>query len=489
MRLVVEYLVIVEKNISPPFFHICHTAKGFNQFLQSTTCDLVITHNTLTYKDTLAVDYKITIGELSSKEQRFVHMTMTFNGDEDNIDAFTTLLKAIKTSIHSSNGQLETLWNDISGYYSRKSYPLIHAVENLMRKLIAYFMLTTIGKEWITETSPKTVKEAIDKSKRKQYVDVLHQIDFSHLGDFLFKCDETKNIAELLEKIETAHVLEDLTLDELKSFLSKSNWERYFSTIVDCDDSYLNKRWKQLYELRCMVAHNAIITKGDYEQIVQLASEIQEKLQKAIDNIDKVHVPQEEKEQIAENVASNINSLYGEFIQLWKSFQSTTANIIKQLNLSLGGPSETASLRILQNILRHEELIDDEMSYEMGVLIEFRNSLVHDANITISESEVSHRIDQLKKIREQLQALVSKNQSWKELVMSTLETLGREASLADIYEYLEKHAKRELPENWRAMVRYTLQLHSSDTKTFERGSGEDLFQRLDRGYWALRAES
>ncbi len=489
MGLVVEYLVIVEKNVSPPFFHICHTAKSFNHFLKSNTCDIAISHNTLTYKDALVVDYRITIGELSSKEQRFVHMTITFNDDEDDIDTFTTLLKAIKTSIHSSKGQLETLWNDISGYYSRKSYPLIHTVENLMRKLIAYFMLTTIGKEWITETSPKAVKEAIDKSKRKQYVDVLHQIDFSHLGDFLFKCDETKHITELLDKIETASVLEDLNLDELKSFSSKSNWERYFSNIVDCDDGYLNKRWKQLYELRCKVAHNAIITKGDYEQIIQLVSEIQEKLQKAIDNIDKVYVPQEDKEQIAENVASNINSLYGEFIQLWKSFQSTTANIIKQLNLSLGGPSEFASLHILRNILRHEELIDDELSYELEVLIEFRNRLVHDANITFSESEVSHRIDQLKESTEELQALLSKNQSWKELVVSALEALGREANLADIYGYIEEHARRELPQNWNAMVRYTLQLHSSDTKTFERGSGEDLFQRLDRGYWALRPES
>ena len=82
MELVVEYLVIIEKNVSPPFFHICQTTKGFNHFLQSITCDLITKNNELIYKDALTVGYKINIGELSSKAQRFVHMTFTFNGDE-----------------------------------------------------------------------------------------------------------------------------------------------------------------------------------------------------------------------------------------------------------------------------------------------------------------------------------------------------------------------------------------------------------------------
>ena len=209
------------------------------------------------------------------------------------------LLKTVKTIIHNAGGQPETLWNDISFYYSKKAYPLIHQIENRMRKLIAYFMLTTIGKEWISFTSPSAVKEAIDKSKRKQYLDVLHQVDFKHLGDFLFKSYETRRISELYEQIESAQTLEDLDLEDLKSFTVKSNWERYFSEIVECDNAYLDKRWSQLYELRCKVAHNAIVLQSDYERIDELVTEVEEKLQKAIDNIDKIYVPQEDKEQVA----------------------------------------------------------------------------------------------------------------------------------------------------------------------------------------------
>jgi hypothetical protein len=77
----------------------------------------------------------------------------------------TSLLKTIKTTIHNAGGQPETLWNDVSFYYSQKAYPLIHKIENLMRKLIAYFMLTTIGKEWVTITSPNALERLLIKAK------------------------------------------------------------------------------------------------------------------------------------------------------------------------------------------------------------------------------------------------------------------------------------------------------------------------------------
>ena len=54
-----------------------------------------------------------------------------------------------------------------------------------------------------------------------------------------------------------------------------------------------------------MIAHNAIVGRGDYERIHQLVDEIAVYLQKAIDNIDKVHVPPADKEQVAESVASS----------------------------------------------------------------------------------------------------------------------------------------------------------------------------------------
>jgi hypothetical protein len=426
----------------------------------------------------------VSAGSVDTKEQRFLHITFVFNDEEEHVDEYTCLLKTIKTIIHNANGQPETLWNDVSFYYSQKAYPLIHKIENLMRKLIAYFMLTTIGKEWIDIASPAAFKEAIDKSKRKQYLDALHQVDFKHLGDFLFKSYETRSVSELYEQIESAKTLEDLNLGDLKSFTIRSNWERYFSEIVECDNAYLDKRWNQLYELRCKVAHNAIVVKDDYTRIVELVDQVEEKLQKAIDNIDKIHVPQEDREQVAENAISNINALYGEFIQLWKNFQNQFNRKIEN-NLDIVNSPHTTSHRILQT-LRTEKIVSEEWYNKIHLLQTFRNELVHKANVTFTEQEVYEQIIVLKETIKELEELFPVERKWKTEIEDALQKLGGQAHLSDIYTYVQNNTKRELPENWKAIIRYILQLHASDTKTSRRTSGESVFQHLDRGYWGLK---
>ena len=97
--------------------------------------------------------------------------------------------------------------------------------------------------------------------------------------------------------------------------------KHYFSPIVACDDGYLSKRWKELYDLRCLVAHNNILNKNEFKRIETLADEIKPKILKAINSLDKVTVPEQEKETVTENVVSNVNELYGEYIHRWKELE------------------------------------------------------------------------------------------------------------------------------------------------------------------------
>jgi len=472
MELTTEYLVIIEKEASEAFFHLCDDIEEFNKLLQ-TDPDVGIKDGLIKYKQRLQFAYEVKTGEVEGKEQRFFHVKLTFDGEEKDIEEYTNLLRSIKGIVHKAGGQPETLWDDVSLYYSKKAYPLIHKVENLMRKLIAYFMLTNVGKEWVTEASPSAVKEAIDKSKRKQYLDVLHQVDFKHLGDFLFKPYQTRSISELYEKLDSAQKLDDLDLDELKSFTSKSNWERYFSKVVDCEDEYLDKRWQQLYELRCMVAHNAIVVRNDYDRVAQLVNQVAGYLQKAIDNLDKVYVPKEDREQVAESVASSISILYGEFIQLWTAFEAT----LMSTEADLGPVTVKPPMQMLQTLYENE-LIDDELLNEGRELILFRNRLVHDASVSFSEQEVHNHILRLQEFIRILR------RSWKGEVMNALQALGGKANLSEIYDYIEDNTFRKLPDTWKATIRYTLQLYSSDTETYK--GGEDLFRHLGRGYWGVR---
>jgi hypothetical protein len=471
MELVTEYLVIIERQASEAFFHLCDDINEFNKLLQSDP-NVAIENRRIRYRSELECTYEVKTGTVSGKDQRFFQVRLAFDGPEEDIEGYTGLLRAIKGVIHRAGGQPETLWDDVSLYYSQEAYPLIHRIENMMRRLITYFMLTNVGKEWVTVTAPSGVREAIDRSKRKEYLDVLHQIDFKHLADFLFKAYQTGSTTDLYEELNSADRLESLDLDKLRKYVPRSNWERYFSDVVSCDDRYLHTRWNQLYELRCMVAHNALVTKGDYDRIVALVHEVETYLQEAIDNLDRVHVPSEDREQVAEIVASNISALYGEFIELWKAFEAALARAKGEHR-----PARRSPVILLQ-ALYDDGLVDEQFHAEGRDLVFLRNRLVHDASVSFSEQEIRSYIVRLDNL------IGALRRTWKDEIVDALEALGGEAVLADIYGYIENHRLSDLPETWKATVRYNLALYSSETETYK--GGEDLFCHLGKGHWGLK---
>ena len=85
---------------------------------------------------------------------------------------------------------------------------------------------------------------------------------------------------------------------------------------------------------------------------------------------------------------------------------------------------------------------------------------------------------------DEVQEVAEERRSWTEEIVGALKVLNGEAHLSDIYEQIETTTLRELPKSWKATIRYTLQTHSSDTESYR--GGEDLFCRLDRGYWGLK---
>src|SRR5262249_55881546 len=100
----------------------------------------------------------------------------------------------------------------------------------------------------------------------------------------------------------------------LQDFIPQSNWKRYFGGLVDCDDSYLDSRWKKLYELRCKVAHNALMTGKDLEDAQKLIAEVKPKLLDAIAKLPRVTVPREGVELVGEPAAGGVNAVVGDFI-------------------------------------------------------------------------------------------------------------------------------------------------------------------------------
>ena len=263
----------------------CKDIKSFSNFIRSNV-DFKLRQPKLTYKK-LELRVNVKEGKVDNKNQKFFVVKITLLS-VDKIFEFENALKSFRETIYKADGIINTLWDDVAFHYSQKSYPIVYEIENIMRKLITKFMLRKVGVDWADETLPKEVKDAIKQKKR---VDILHETDFIHLKDFLFKPYTTTSIDSIYKSIKLAKANTELDLNSLQGSLPKSNWERYFKPHIDIEDGFLSKRWEKLYELRCLIAHNNIISKTDFEELEKYVKEIKTKLIQAMENIDYIDVP------------------------------------------------------------------------------------------------------------------------------------------------------------------------------------------------------
>lgn len=464
-----EYLIIIDKESAPGFYGLCNTVKRFNEFIENNGSFSI--KNKKIQKDNESFEYTVNMGIVKGKEQRFFYLTIVFNGGEDKINEYKNLLRDIKSILHENQTIIETLKDDISFYYSQKAYSLIHEIENLMRKFITYFMITNVGKNWIEESSPEPIKNALKNSKRKQYIDVLQQLDFIHLGDFLFKSYQDEDISSLFEKIEALNKEEPINIENLKGHIPKSNWDKYFKEKVECDDRYLKSRWEKLYELRNKIAHTSHFTEGDFEDIKSLVDDVKEKLEQAFKNINTIEIPEEEKEQLSENIAININEFIGKYLSQWNKLEQQMKSIANEEN------TKSKSFRAHLNSLEKTKLINPDILNKLEEMKSVRNKLVH--NIDFAKNNNFHMyFKELEKLNAELQY------SWKEEVVKALKALGGGGTLDEIYEYIEKNTNRKLTDSWKSSVRKTIYHYSSDTEVYL--GKEDLFEHIDKGKWKLR---
>ncbi|ELH0879398.1 hypothetical protein G6364_17395 [Vibrio cholerae] len=383
----VEYLIIIDSN--NPF---CRDKKSFDNFLQS-NADISIKGNVFKHK-LLEVEYELQGGENEADKNRFFHIKLT-SKDDSKIDEFQDLLKATRTLLHMAfDKRPQILWDDISFYYSEKAYPIIHEIENLMRKLITKFMLTNVGLGWTRDTVPEELKKST-RTEPANNNNYLYETDFKDLSTFLFDEYRTLDIKALNEKIR---LLEeqggDVSLSEFKGFLPKSNWERYFREHVNCDSSYLQVRWDRLYKLRCKIAHNNFFSKDDFEQVMILVQDVKPKIEDAIKNLDKVEVPEDEREELAEVVASKTSTLYGEYIQKWKHIEKAIIAIVKEVSPTEDIPKHRPLMVHLKELI-NIGLFDKSLYDELKEANHIRNIIVHESERHLSNDELLYRINNL----------------------------------------------------------------------------------------------
>lgn len=387
-RIEVQYLLIFEKG------SICSNSQSIKNLFQANS-DIKIEGANLFYKETefqFILDFK-------NEDDEYRYFKLDTSGQDDtSIDLQTELLREIRRLTTNNKGQIEVLSDSISFYYALKAYPLIYEVENQMRKLITLFLIDSVG----INKAKNAIPIELDKKYSNNF---LNQTDFIHLGEILTKEYSSVPIGEIYKKIDQAKKTNDMNLAELKAMIPKSNLDRYFKKYIDFDAEYLKKKWKRLYELRCLVAHNNFFTKTDFTELTGLITDVRLKLKNAIDRVDEIDIPKNEKDSILEFTASNSNELTGEFIQTWKTLE-------QKLNNFLGHKENKLSAYQCVKEMANLGFFSTELTSEFIELNISRNNIVHLTEVTFSNEEILRQIETTKRITEQIVLRDDYQDSW-----------------------------------------------------------------------------
>lgn len=378
----VEYLAIINSKDG-----FCNSISSFNNLIQSYG-SIEVKSKGLVF-DKVKFDYDVQQGEIQNNNHMFFHMRLGCQ-NKDDVAIFMILLKSIRTILaKAAEKPVEVLWDDVSSSLSSSAYPVIHEIENMMRKLITKFMLTKVGLGWTKEAVPKEVLESVKPKRSAAGNNYLFETDFIQLSDFLFKPYSTANSSKLMEKVRSALSANDINIDELKEFVPTSNWERYFQPIVNCKSEYLQTRWAKLYELRCLVAHNNFIGHEDYDNILKISGEVKEKLSEALSKLDSINMSAEQKEEVAENIATTVSSTHAELISLWISIQQLLIEIaMNALSHEQARKliKNKASTRLIIESLVEASVVSVELAQELLKIQLSRDIIVHNVDAELNDS-------------------------------------------------------------------------------------------------------
>lgn len=294
----VEMLFIINKNST-----IGKSPKAFIKILEATE-ELSIENNNLLFNET---NFKICISEHDKKKDALFIKISLMDIDEDNLQSFSRLVRIFrKVTNECKIGQIQLIWDDISKYYCILAYPLIHDIENLMRKLITKFMILNVGLSW-TKTSIPEEFLSIKSSKTLEDHNLMYQVDFIQLTNFLFNTYREIEVNELIKKLSPLKFenLDVSLFTEIKKIVPKSNWEKYFSPHIESDPKTIIGNWERLYQLRCKVAHNRDFSKTDYQETVNLIDKLKHIIQKAIDKTEAIVVDDKDKNELADQYEDN----------------------------------------------------------------------------------------------------------------------------------------------------------------------------------------
>lgn len=388
----VEYLTTIDTTDNH-----CDTTESFRNMLQSRST-ISVAEDKITFEN-ITFDLVVIGGDLKEKNRKYYHLTI--ESPSKQLSKFKRLLKLLRKTLSESAGKkpVEVLWDDVSAELAEKAYPIIHSVENQMRKLITKFMLINVGTDWTDKTIPDDAKVAENKKGSKHANNYLHGADFIQLSHFLFKKYTAKEAPVVLDKLKAVTSLDEVSVEELHKLIPRSNWERYFDDAVNCTSEELETLWKQLYELRCKVAHNNHINDDEYDKIRNLVTKAEGHISTAIDELDRVEIPDDEIATVLENMDELLVEQKNLAVE-----NSDEASVLQKINDCLDAMLINSGLTFSSRSLYLEFLVSENvLTRDEVVAIEVRPKYDYGINTPIRKMIKTNRLRLLLRIYQRLQ--------------------------------------------------------------------------------------
>lgn len=277
------------------------------------------------FKNKIQFPFDISKGEIASTKDIFFEIKIEID-EESDLNEVHDFIRKLKSILFKISPNMQILYDGVSKFYSIKAYPLIYEVENLMRKLITKFMIANVGVDWIKNEVPDDLKIGIRTANQDKTF--LYNFDFIQLKSLLFSEKYNRNKEELISRIKSIKKESKIDIEELKSLLPTSNWEKYFSKELKISSKDLSDKWQKLYDMRCLIAHNRPFSKDNYDTVGKLVTEIKTHISSAIKNLEDVKVESIDLNDFIQDVILQLDNAAFIFT---KKFQS----LMNRVNIKL----------------------------------------------------------------------------------------------------------------------------------------------------------
>lgn len=279
-------------------------------------------------------NFKITAKKIKSddiKKNYFTVELSTNDAESDLLAESITRLnrKLIKIFENVFKETPKILINDLDSYYSKKAYPIIKEIENLMRQVLTKLLITKVGISWEIESVPAEMKGKISKIKgREVKTNYLSGLDFIDLTHFIFEKYSNHNNEVIFSEIDKP--IEEIDINKLKNMTPKSNWERYLNNHIQFTEDDILIKWAKLYELRCAVAHNTGFAKKDFDETEKIVLEIKPILISSLDNLENINNTSNNEKSENKNISTSEQKKENKDIELKEDSTKSKPKVEKE---------------------------------------------------------------------------------------------------------------------------------------------------------------